>query len=517
MEGGRSRLVYLVLAPAIMIAAGILGYYTFRSAREHTQLGEQTIAQSLLSVAQQRVERIERYIVIADNTVFHLVDPQEPETLDTVWLPKAETQTPGVRSVVLIDDEGNVIQWASRDDKKARRAFLRDFRQTLAKSLELDAEDPEVLRHVHETVGDENYLLSYRAYASRSGESTYVVAVTDTQYLVDEVFPLMFVSDETAPIYNIVDESNQLVFGPDLSEAGMYTVDHRFPTTLNGWRLQVAPRQAALLQAQGRSRMRGEVMLPLMSFAIILLAAIFFFYAAEKERRLNLLKSELMANVSHELKTPLSVVRMFADMLRSDRVPSEERRLEYLDIICRESERLTSLIDNVLDFSALEGGKGPYRLRQGDLGEAIDRALDAFRYRSEQDGIEIQLDAADDLPPVLIDQEAISLAVINLLDNAVKYGGQTPVELELSARRSAVDIAVRDHGPGIPKDSLRRVFERFYRGPATDNPTRGSGIGLSLVQHIAQAHGGRAWARNAPGGGAIVGFSIPVAARGFAV
>jgi len=515
MEGGRFRLVYLVLAPAILVAAGILGYYTFRSAREYAQLGDQTIAQSLLSVAQQRVERIERYIVIADNTVFHMVDPEDSSTIDSVWLPQAEAQTPGIRSVLLIDKKANIIQWASREDKKARRAFLRTFRQELVKSLELDSPDPGVLRHVHQSVGEDDYLLSYKAHSLQSGQLTFIVAVTDTQYLVDQVFPMMFVSDETTPIYNIVDESNQLVFGPDLSEAGVYTVDHRFPTTLDGWRLQVAPRQAALLQAQGLTRMRGEVMLPLMSFAIILLAAIFFFYAAEKERRLNLLKSELMANVSHELKTPLSVVRMFADMLRSDRVPSDERRREYLDIICRESERLTSLIDNVLDFSAVEGGKGPYRLKQGDLGEAIDRALDAFRYRSEQDGIEIRLEASGELPPVLIDQEAIALAVINLLDNAVKYGGQSPVELELSARRSAVDIAVRDHGPGIPKDSLRRVFERFYRGPAS-NPTRGSGIGLSLVQHIAQAHGGRAWARNAPGGGAIVGFSIPVSARGFA-
>jgi len=510
MEDGRFRVAYLVLVPAILVAAGILGYYTFRSAREHTQLGEQTIAQSLLSVAQQRVERIERYIVIADHTVVRLVDPNDSSTIDTVWLPQAETQTPSVRSVLLVDQDGDVIQWASREDKKTRRAFLRVFRQELVQSLELGSPGPNQLRHMHEQVGNKSYLLSYRAYRTLAGQITYIVAAHDTRYLIEEVFPTMFVSDETTPLYNIVDESNQLVFGPDLSEAGVYTVDHRFPTTLYGWRLQVAPRQAALLQAQGRSRMRGEATLPLVSFVIILLSTIFFFYAAQKERHLNQLKSELMANVSHELKTPLSVVRMFADMLRSGRVPSEQRRLEYLDIICRESERLTSLIDNVLDFSALEGGKGPYRLKRGDLGEAIGRALDAFRYRSEQDGVEIHLERSEELPPVLIDQEAIALAVINLLDNAVKYGGQTPVELELTAKRSSVDVAVRDHGPGIPSDSLRRVFERFYRGPHTA-PTRGSGIGLSLVKHIAQAHGGRAWAKNAPGGGAVVGFSIPVA------
>jgi two-component system phosphate regulon sensor histidine kinase PhoR len=512
MMEGRFRLAYWILVPAILVATAILGYYTFRSSRAHIQLGEQTIAQSLLSVAQQRVEQIERYILVADSAVFRLVNSNDSSTLDTAWLPEASSQTPSVQAVLLLDQTGNVVQWASREDRKDRREFLRIFRQELIDALELDAPESRV-QHAHQQVEGKSYLLSYKAYWNLPGQVTFVVAYHDPQYLVDEVFPSMFVPDDVTPLYNIVDESNQIVFGPDLTEAGVYTVGHRFPRTLYRWRLQVAPRQAALLQAQSRSRRRGEAALPLLSFAIILLSAIFFLYAAEKERRLNELKSELMANVSHELKTPLSVVRMFAEMLRSNRVPSEERRHEYLDIICRESERLTSLIDNVLDFSALERGRGPYRLRRGDLNEAVGRALDAFRYRGEQDGVEIQLHKPDELPPVLIDPEAIALAVINLLDNAIKYGGRTPVELKLSAKRSSVDIAVRDHGPGIPSDSLRRVFERFYRGPQS-SPTRGSGIGLSLVQHIAQAHGGRAWARNAPDGGAVVGFSIPAASSG---
>ena len=400
MEGGRLRLWYLILVPAILVAAGILGVYTFRSSREYTQLGDETIAQSLLSVAQQRVERIERYIVIADGTVFRLVDPNDSSTIDSVWLPQAVTQTPSVRSVLLLDPDGNVIQWASREDKKTRRAFLRTFRQKLLGTLDLDSPEPHVLRHVHvQEDGDEGgYLLSYRAFDTRAGQLTYIVAVHDTQYLVDEVFPTMFVSDETTPaLQHRRREQPARVWSRPLGSRRLHGRPP-FPDDALRWRLQVAPRQAALLQAQGRSRMRGEATLPLMSFAIILLSAIFFIYAAEKERRLNQLKSELMANVSHELKTPLSVVRMFADMLRSDRVPSEERRLEYLDIICRESERLTSLIDNVLDFSALEGGKGPYRLKRGDLGEAVGRALEAFRYRSEQDGVEIQLERAGRAP-----------------------------------------------------------------------------------------------------------------------
>ncbi len=268
MEGGRFRLVYLILVPAILVAAAILGYYTIRSSRDYAQLGAQTIAQSLLSVAQQRVERIERYISVADHTTFRLVDPNDSSTIDTIWLPQAETQTPSVRSVLLLDPDRNIIQWASREDKRARRSFLRVFRQDLVKSLDLEAAEPNILRHVHEQIGDAGYLLSYRAYATLAGQITFIVAVHDTKYLVDEVFPTMFVSDETTPLYNIVDESNHIVFGPDLSEAGVYTVDHRFPTTLYRWRLQVAPRQAARLQARGRSRMQGELTLPVMSFAI---------------------------------------------------------------------------------------------------------------------------------------------------------------------------------------------------------------------------------------------------------
>ena len=509
MGEDRLRLLYLILVPAILVAAGVLGYYTFRSARDHALLGERTIAQSLLSVAQERVGRIERYIIQADNRLLGLVQAADAGQLDEGWLQRVEAVAPSVRGVVILKPDGGVQEIAYRGSRKERRGFQRALRQ-LSPALDLSSLEPGEWKHLHQTLNDKSYLLSYRIKPGTNSDPRYLIAHHDTEYLEGKVFPSMFVTDATTPLYNVVDENNQRVFGPDLSKAGAYMVGHRFPTTLYGWQLQVAPRQAALLEEQGRSRLRAEVALPISAFAIILLGAIFFIYAAAKERQLNRLKTDLVANVSHELKTPVSVVRMFAEMLRTDRVPSDARREEYLDLICRESERLAALIDNLLDFSALEGGKGPYRLAKGDLRAAVDRALEAFRFRTEQDGIEIEVMEADDLPVVLIDQEAIALAVINLLDNALKYGGGSRLEVALEAKRSAVDVSVRDHGPGIPQDSLKRVFERFYRG-RRDNETRGSGIGLSLVKQIARAHGGYAWARNAPDGGAIVGFSIPAA------
>ena len=196
MEERSFRRGYWVLVPAIIIAAGILGYYTFRSSLERTELREETIAQSLLSVAQQGVQEVERYIRGVDERVFRLVDPNDSSTIDTVWLPQATMQTPSVRAVLLVDREGNIIQWASTEDRKTRRAFLRVFRQHLVSSLDLDSPDPQLLRHVHQEVEGKSYLLGFKAHSTLAGQVTYIVAYHDPQYLVDEVFPLMFAGQE---------------------------------------------------------------------------------------------------------------------------------------------------------------------------------------------------------------------------------------------------------------------------------------------------------------------------------
>src|SRR5690606_3258356 len=137
-------------------------------------------------------------------------------------------------------------------------------------------------------------------------------------------------------------------------------------------------------------------------------------------------------------------------------------------------------------------------------------AIETLRFRLEREGMEVKVSAAEDIPLLRFDEHAILLAVMNLLDNAVKYGGsEGAVEVAIDLGRRHVYVHVRDHGPGIPPGEHRRVFERFYRA-RRDTQTRGSGIGLALVKRIVEGHGGRAWAEDAPGGGAIVSFSLPL-------
>jgi two-component system phosphate regulon sensor histidine kinase PhoR len=222
------------------------------------------------------------------------------------------------------------------------------------------------------------------------------------------------------------------------------------------------------------------------------------------------LKSELVANVSHELKTPLSLVRMFGEMLYTGRVESEEKRRQYLQIVVSESERLGGLIENVLDFARVERGKAAFDLKRTALVPAVLRAVELSRARAEHEEITVEVHLLADAPLVDIDERSIEVALLNLLDNAIKYAGAGGhIEVSLQRKGIWLRLSVSDRGPGIEGADRRRIFERFVRGKQAGG-TRGSGIGLALVRQIAVVHGGDAWVEpNDPQGARFV-VTIPI-------
>ncbi len=507
MPKWRPELPYIVLLPLIVAAAGILSYYTWDTASRFEELGASSIAHSTLLLVEEKVDRIEQQIISRDNAVFHVVDVSDPEGLSSRWLPLAERVSPSVRSVLILNEDFEIVDYASTAPPDEERAYLRVFKKYLQPELgpsfaELTARQ---LRHLHTQVNGVSYLLSYMAIP-HEGVPFFVIAHHDTNYIIREEFPRLFVNEEARAYFNVVDDESKRVYGDSLAKVADYLVGKRFPTTLYRWRLQLAPKDAPLLEQQARQREFNKAALLTSSVLILIAAVIFLLYASLQERRLNALKSDFVANVSHELKTPLSVVRMFAELLSSGRVSSAQKQRQYLEMISRESERLSALIENVLDFAALERGKQSYTREEADLGEIIQRAVDTVRPRLENTELQVQL--PEEIPTVYVDPQAILLAVVNLLDNAVKYGEGTPIDISLSVKPREIWIQVRDRGPGIPREEARRVFDRFYRVRRAGQQIRGSGIGLSLVKHIADAHGGRAWVENAPDGGAIVSLSV---------
>jgi len=507
----RFRLLYRLLLPTIAVATCVLGYFTYLTAAQYQRLGEKSLAESSLWLAQDRVDRLEQTIISADNQVFGVINLEEPETALAEWKARAEEISPSVRAAVVLDVQRRVVDSSARATERDAQQFMRLFLKQIVPDMKLESLPYNVLNHLHKSYEGRSYLISFSA-VRQHGRRYYLALHHDTGYLIRTVFPRLFRSESGKEWHNIVDEDNRRVFGPNLASAGDYVVGLRFPTTLYAWRLQVAPKTAPLLKAKSRTSRFNQAALIGLSLAVILIAVALIVYAADKERRLNQLKSDFIANVSHELKTPLSVIRMFGELLLTKRVRDAAKQEQYLEIICTESERLSGLIENVLDFAALERGKRTYDMQDSDVGEIVTRAIDTLHYRFEREGASVQLHTQGDAPRACVDEQAILLAVINLLDNAVKYGGSTLVEVTLDTRPREICISVRDHGPGIPSADLKRVFERFYRGTGRAKQ-RGSGIGLSLVKYIAEAHGGRAWADNAPEGGAVVSLSVPRKAR----
>jgi len=235
--------------------------------------------------------------------------------------------------------------------------------------------------------------------------------------------------------------------------------------------------------------------------------------SVSKEMALAHLKSDFVSNVSHELRTPLALIRLYAETLELGRITTQEKKEEYYRIIRKESERLTALINNILDFSRIEAGRKEYDFRDTDIAALVSSTLDAYRYQIEQQGFAFEQSIDQSIPVVRVDREAIARALVNLVNNALKYSANEKfLGVKLYRINDRLKLEVVDRGIGITRREQSKIFEKFYRtGDPLVHNTKGSGLGLSLVRHITQAHGGEVQVESTPGKGSKFTLSLPLA------
>jgi signal transduction histidine kinase len=242
-------------------------------------------------------------------------------------------------------------------------------------------------------------------------------------------------------------------------------------------------------------QMRRESTLMLGVTAAVILAMLMATFAVWRELRrehaLVDLRNRFVANVSHELKTPLALIRMYAETLYLRRVTDEGRQHKYHRVLLHEAERLSQMINTVLDFSRLSQGVAPYRLTETDLRATVAGVVDSYRWRVEDADLRLEIKLDEQVPLVAHDRYGITQILLNLIDNAVKYGAAGGVVIvSLRASGDGVELAVTDHGPGIPEEDRERVRKPFERGEGAD-PASGSGLGLALVEQITKLHHGQ--------------------------
>ena len=252
----------------------------------------------------------------------------------------------------------------------------------------------------------------------------------------------------------------------------------------------------------------------LLGSVIVLIAfgIVFILRDISREERIAVMKSEFIANVSHEVKTPIATIRALAENLNEGWVTGQEKQREYFFLIEREAKRLTHLVENILDFSRIEKAKKTYRIEATSMADSTKKVIERFRLLVDVDGVLIKENIENDLPLLMLDAEAYEQALLNLLDNAVKYSREEKV-IEISARLEddSIIVAVADHGIGISKKDSEKIFEKFYRSPIPDGrKIPGSGIGLTLVKEIIEAHGGTIKVESKIGKGSTFILSFPI-------
>jgi signal transduction histidine kinase len=333
-----------------------------------------------------------------------------------------------------------------------------------------------------------------------------------TDDLMAGIIRPLVASHSPAMAITISDENQHVLYSNAAPQKG-YLLETNFDRPFSNWKAAIGLKDTNLdeLARQSFLHMAGATFLVLV---FLLCGIALTLRATDREARLAQAKSNFVANVSHELKTPLSLLSLFSEILELGLIKNEEKKIEYYRVIRHESRRLNKMIDNILDFSKIEAGRKTYDFANGDIAEVIENVLSSYRYQISS-GFEVQTNIQTDLPPVLIDRDAMAQAISNLVDNAIKYSGDVK-QLSITAKAGESDLSIQiaDHGIGIPRAEQAKVFEKFYRvGNGLVHDVKGSGLGLSLVKHIIEAHQGTISVESEVGKGSRFTILLPLARR----
>jgi signal transduction histidine kinase len=373
--------------------------------------------------------------------------------------------------------------------------------------------------------------------AARDVMTSFLAVAVDAERLRTDYFPSLLrtelagISGPTGfppLVATVLDERNRIVFDSGAEPPTTRFLHERpFPIVFfdrellefaapyeadrDVWRLRVGYGNQSIDEIVAAKTRPQKALLAMLALALGF-GVFFVARSAAREVRLAELKSNFVSSVSHDLKTPLALIQLFAETLELGRVKSTERAGEYYRIINSEARKLTRLIDNILDFSKMEAGLRPYKVGVQDLAQLTGRVLTALESQFKQNQFTVRFDQESTVPPVLIDADAVERAIENLLTNAMKYSGESrDILVHVGTRDGLACVSVTDRGIGIPRGQQRRIFRKFYRieADAVTGP-QGCGLGLAIVDHTMRGHRGHVRVESEPDRGSTFTLCFPI-------
>lgn len=281
---------------------------------------------------------------------------------------------------------------------------------------------------------------------------------------------------------------------------------------LKGYSMGIGMR-GMTISGLARSRSVRNIILVAIVDIILIAAAWLLYRNIVKQLELSKLKSDFVSNVSHEIRTPLSLIRMNVETLEMGRIHDPEKIKEYYSVIMNETTRLSNIVSRILNFSKIEGNRRGYDLRPSDINEIAVKAINDMKHVMETSGFFHSFIPGRNLPLIMADSDAVADALVNLLDNAIKYSDNDKhIIVRTGRHENKVFIEVEDHGIGISEKYIINIFDKFFRINDKDMAprTKGSGLGLSIVKHITGSHGGEVFVKSIPGEGSLFRLLFPL-------
>jgi two-component system phosphate regulon sensor histidine kinase PhoR len=472
-------------------------------------LAETSLVQSNTKLALHYVDQIEQRIVDNDRILMEMVDVNEPAKWPAMVeaIKKADLN---VDQVYFLKPGSSYPLYPpySYEIRNQWGAFRASFD---VKELALDRLVLDQPHHLHKELPNKYFFATFVLKETVNGSRILVCF----QMNFDKMVALLDkgLRDLEDRFYvSIVDYENKGVYGQPISRSSKYFFETRFPSTLYKWILQVVPRNYTELEQEVKNQRRTNLFFIILSMSLTFISLAVLYVGWRREGQLRQLKESFISNVSHELKTPLSLIRMFSEILVTGRVHGEDKKLEYYRIIHSESDRMSRLINNLLDFANLVRGIENKHFEKTNVAQLVTKALEAYRYEIQKDGFQLTLEAPPGIPDSFADPNAITMAFFNLLDNSVKYSrDKKRIDVRIQQNDGYVDLTVVDKGIGIPASEQQKIFDKFYRGSDPSvRRIRGSGIGLAITKHVAEMHGGEVLVESTPGQGSTFTLRIPI-------
>jgi signal transduction histidine kinase len=542
-KGERTRLIFLLELAIVLPAAAlvVLGALHLRSIQRErsVEAAIQRDFSQVLAISAKHINMKARDLM--DEVRAHF---PEPELACNQSLDQLLTEYPYIAHVFIYTDHGLIVR---SQPKRLQDAGFRDEAADFANTVPMFAmnRDSYVEELVHGEAKGMIYIpttnwairgtqhmiyqpvVMFVVKDSKTGKATLAGMGFDADYIRDKFFPQMLdeaVSQNLAEGDNGKNRTTVMVHvksdaDPLAASAGWDGGTPEVEREIGGFfpPLSLAMKIQGTTTAAIAERFMRTSFLTLTVLSLLLAGGIYLTHRnVSKELALARLKSDFVSNVSHELRTPLSLIRLYAETLELGRISSPEKYQEYYQTIRKESERLTGLINNILDFSRIEAGRKEYDFRETNLQELVRNTLESYRYQIEQSGFTFEEQIDDKVPPLKVDRESIARSLLNLVNNALKYSQDRKyIGVSLYRQQSSVKLEVVDHGIGIPPEEQPKIFDKFYRvGDPLVHNTKGSGLGLSLVKHIVKAHGGDVAVDSEPGRGSRFIITLPLNMEG---